>query len=313
MKTKIIVNPMANKGGCGKRWPQIRTELEKHLGSLADGDIAITNAPNHATGLAREAVGGGYSRLVSVGGDGTFNEVLNGVIVDDRMIAPGLVLAQIPGGTSNEMCRSFGQLSLVDASKTIASGVTREIDIFRADVRGYRQDHVTRYGFVLAFIGVTATISWRAQRVPLLKRLGPIAYVIMSAITVLTYSGRQYRIQFDDEDEQTLPTWTVMICSFDGAGGGLMLAPGADPADGKLDVIVGGDLGRWESLTRIVPNLGDGSYLAHPKVSRRYAKKIRIESDGMVRADVDGESVGQLPMSVALLPFRLSVAVNRLG
>ena len=102
MKTKIIVNPMANKGGCGKRWPQIRTELEKHLGSLADGDIAITNAPNHATGLAREAVGGGYSRLVSVGGDGTFNEVLNGVIVDDRMIAPGLVLAQIPGGTSNE-------------------------------------------------------------------------------------------------------------------------------------------------------------------------------------------------------------------
>jgi diacylglycerol kinase (ATP) len=72
-----------------------------------------------------------------------------------------------------------------------------------------------------------------------------------------------------------------------------------------------GDLGHWESLTQIVPNLGDGSYLAHPKVSRRHARRIRIESDRMVRADVDGESIGQLPMSVELLPFRLKVAVNR--
>jgi diacylglycerol kinase family enzyme len=102
-----------------------------------------------------------------------------------------------------------------------------------------------------------------------------------------------------------------MLCSFDGAGGTLMLAPGADPSDGKLDVVMAGDLQRWESLIQIIPGLGDGSYLAHPKVSRRHATRIRIESDRMVRADVDGESIGQLPMSVALLPFRLRVAVNR--
>jgi diacylglycerol kinase (ATP) len=311
VKTKIIVNPMANKGSCGKGWPQLRFELEKNLGPLAAGDIAMTNAPNHATVLAREAVGAGYRRLISVGGDGTFSEILNGVIADDRLTAPDLVLAQMPGGTSNELCRSFGQLALADASRAIASGLTREIDIFRADARGYAGNQVTRYGFVLAIVGAAATISWRAQRVPLLKRLGPISYVIMTAITSLTYSPRQYRVKIDDEDEQSLPMWSVMLCSFDGAGEGLMLAPGADPADGKLDVIMAGDLGHWESLTQIVPNLGDGSYLAHPKVSRRHARRIRIESDRMVRADVDGESIGQLPMSVALLPFRLRVAVNR--
>jgi diacylglycerol kinase (ATP) len=311
VKTKIIVNPMANKGGCGKAWPQIRLELEKNLGPLAAGDIAMTNVPNHATALAREAVGAGYRRLISVGGDGTFSEILNGVIADDRPIAPDLVLAQMPGGTSNELCRSFGQLPLADASRAIASGLTREIDIFRADARGYAGNQVTRYGFVLAIVGAAATISWRAQRVPLLKRLGPISYVIMTAITSLTYSPRQYRVRIDDEAEQSLPMWSVMLCSFDGAGEGLMLAPGADPADGKLDVIMAGDLGHWESLTQIVPNLGDGSYLAHPKVSRRHARRIRIESDRMVRADVDGESIGQLPMSVELLPFRLKVAVNR--
>ena len=59
---------MANKGGCGKRWPQIRAELEKHLGPVDDEHIAMTHAPNHATKLAQDAVDAGYRRLVSVGG-----------------------------------------------------------------------------------------------------------------------------------------------------------------------------------------------------------------------------------------------------
>jgi diacylglycerol kinase (ATP) len=308
VQTKIIVNPMANKGNCGKRWPQIRAELERHLGAIAEGDIAVTRQRNHAIALAREAVCAGYRRLISVGGDGTFSEVLNGVIADDRPIAPDLVLAQLPGGTSNELSRSFGQLSLVEAGKAIASGLTREIDVFRAEAKGYAGDQVTRYGFVLAIVGAAATISWRAQRVPLLKRLGPISYVLMTAFTSLTYNPRPYRIRIDDEAELTPLMWSLMLCSFDGAGEGLMLAPGADPGDRKLDLILVGDLGHWEALTQIVPKLGDGSYLAHPKVSRRHATRVTIDSDRMVRADVDGESIGQLPMSVSLLPFRLKVA-----
>lgn len=302
---------MANKGNCGKRWPQILAELEKHLGPISSVDVAMTRAPNHATALAQEALSTGYRRLVSVGGDGTFSEMMNGVISDDRPIAPDLVLAQLPGGTSNELCCSFGQLSLGEACKAIAMGHTRDVDVFRADAKRYGGGQVTRYGFVLAIIGAAATISWRAQRVPLLKRLGPISYVLMTAFTSLTYNPRAYRIRIDDEAEQSLQMWSLMLCSFDGAGEGLMLAPGADPADRKLDLIMVGDLGHWETLTKIVPKLGDGSYLAHPKVSRRHASRISIDSDTMVRADVDGESIGQLPMSVTMLPFHLKVAAVR--
>jgi diacylglycerol kinase (ATP) len=312
VKTRVIVNPMANKGTCGKRWPQILTELEKHLGPVSSADVVMTRAPNHATALAQEAVSTGCQRLISVGGDGTFSEMINGLISDDRPIAPDLVLAQVPGGTSNELCRSFGQLSLGEACKAIAMGHTRDIDVFRADAKGYAGGQVTRYGFVLAIVGAAATISWRAQRVPLLKRLGPISYVLMTAITSLTYNPRPYRIRIDDEAEQNLMMWSLMLCSFDGAGEGLMLAPGADHTDRKLDLIMVGDLGHWETLIKIVPHLGDGSYLAHPKVSRRLASRITINSDSMVRADVDGESIGQLPMSVTMLPFHLKVAaVNR--
>ena len=85
----------------------------------------------------------------------------------------------------------------------------------------------------------------------------------------------------------------------------------ADPCDGKLDLVMLGNLGRWESLTRVVPKLGDGSYLSQPKISRRHATRITIGSDRQVRADVDGESIGQLPLSITLLPFRMNLAVNR--
>ena len=311
MRTKIIVNPMANKGSCGRRWPQIRTEMERRLGPLAADDIVLTRARNHATALAREAVGAGYRRLVAIGGDGTFSEVLNGVIADDRPIAPDLVLAQIPGGTSNELSRSFSQRTVADASLALASGRTRTIDVFRADAKGYAGNRVTRYGFLLAIAGAPATISWRAQRVPLLKRLGPASYIIMTAITALSYAPRLYRVQIDDEAEQCLSSWGLLLCSFAGAGAGLMLAPGADPGDGKLDLVMLGNLGRWESLTGVVPRLADGSYLARPKIARRHATRLTVACDRQVRADVDGESIGQLPMRVALLPFRINVAANR--
>jgi diacylglycerol kinase family enzyme len=310
MRTKIIVNPKANKGTCGKRWPQIRAELESSLGPLPADDIAVTRARNHASTLASEAVAAGYRRLVSVGGDGTFSEVLNGVIANDRPIAPDLVLAQIPGGTSNEVCRFFEQRSLAEACRAVARGGTRGIDIFRADARSHAGHPVTRYGCVLAIAGAPATISWRAQRTPLLKRLGPVSYVMMTALTSLTYAPRVYRMQIDDEAEQSLLSWGVMLCSFDSAGERLLLAPGADPGDGKLDLIVLGNLGRWESLTRIVPNLADGTYLSRPKIWRRPVTRVTIASDRRVRADIDGESIGQLPMSVTLLPFRMCVAVR---
>jgi YegS/Rv2252/BmrU family lipid kinase len=311
VRTKFIVNPMANKGSCGERWPQIRAELEETLGPLAADDVVLTRGRNHATALASEAVATGYRRLVAIGGDGTFSEVLNGVIADDRPVVPDLVLAQVPGGTSNELSRSFGQRSIADASRAVASGQTRTIDIFRADAKGYSGTCVTRYGFLLAITGAPATISWRAQRVPLLKRLGPVSYVIMTAVTSLTYGPRLYRLQIDDEAEQSVPSWGLLLCSFEGAGEGLMLAPGADPGDGKLDLVVLGNLGRWESLTRVVPKLGDGTYIAHAKISRRHATRVTIASDRQVRADVDGESIGQLPMTVALLPSRIRVAANR--
>ena len=94
-----------------------------------------------------------------------------------------------------------------------------------------------------------------------------------------------------------------------GQGRDCGLAPGADPADGQLDVITVGDVGRWEALTQIALKLADGSYLSNPKTMRRKASRVAIDSDDFVLADVDGENLGKLPMRIEMLPFRVSVAV----
>lgn len=309
MKARVIVNPQANKGNCWRRWPEIKAELEKNTGPLSATDVVMTGARNHASELARQAVASGCDRIISVGGDGTLNEVLNGLIIDNRPIAPDIVLAQVPGGTSNELSRSFGHLPLADACRAAVSSRLRPMDVFRVEAKAHSGQAAARYGFVLAIAGAAATISWRAQRAPLLKRLGPLSYVIMTVITTFSYTPRPYRIAFDDEAATTHKLWSVMACSFDGAGEGLALAPGADSADGHFDVITVGDVGRWEALTQIALKLADGSYLDNPKTMRRKASRLAIDADHFVLADVDGENLGKLPMRVEMLPFRVNVAV----
>jgi YegS/Rv2252/BmrU family lipid kinase len=308
MKARVIVNPQANKGNCVRRWPHIKAELEKHMGPLSPADVVMTAARNHASELAREAAASGCERIISVGGDGTLNEVLNGLIVDNRPIAPNIVLAQVPGGTSNELSRSFGHLPLGDACRAAVSPRLRPIDVFRVEAKAHSGQAAMRYGFLLAIAGAAATISWRAQRAPLLKRLGPLSYVIMTVVTTFSYSPRSYRIAFDDEAATDQKLWSVLACSFDGAGEGLALAPGADSADGHFDVITVGDVGRWEALTQIALKLADGSYLSNPNTRRRKASRVTLDADHVVLADVDGENLGTLPMRIEMLPFRVNVA-----
>src|SRR5436190_17022521 len=108
-KVAVIVNPAAHKGGAGKRWRAIEGELTRRLGSFTP---QFTTAPGHATALARQALSAGARRIVAVGGDGTANEVLNGLLDGSgRLVGPDAVLCPIPAGTANELCRALGHLA----------------------------------------------------------------------------------------------------------------------------------------------------------------------------------------------------------
>src|SRR5512143_969608 len=121
-RAAVIVNPAANKGGAAARWPAIRVELERRLGAFAP---LFTQKPGHATHLARTALAGGARRFVAVGGDGTVNETLNGLLdASGRLIEPDAVLCPVPAGTANELCRALGHLA--DPVRALDAAAGRE-------------------------------------------------------------------------------------------------------------------------------------------------------------------------------------------
>ncbi|HTG22873.1 MAG TPA: diacylglycerol kinase family protein [Reyranella sp.] len=129
-KIAVIVNPAAHKGGAGKRWPAIQAELVRRLGPF---EPLLTQAPGHATYLARSALAQGTRRFVAVGGDGTVNETLNGLLEPSgRLSEPDAVLCPVPAGTANELCRALGHLDHpARAFDAAMGGGTRAIDLLR--------------------------------------------------------------------------------------------------------------------------------------------------------------------------------------
>src|SRR5690349_18998569 len=142
----VIVNPAAHKGGASRRWRSIQTELTARLGPF---EPRFTAAPGHATELARAALAEGKRRIVAVGGDGTVNETLNGLLdASGRLIAPDAVLCPIPAGTANELCRAIGHLAHpARAYDAAASEGRRAIDLLRVRCTGLDGRPVERFGY----------------------------------------------------------------------------------------------------------------------------------------------------------------------
>src|SRR5262245_26692464 len=144
----VIVNPAAAKGGAAGRWAGMRQELTARMGAF---EPRFTKAPGHATELARGALAEGARRIVAVGGDGTVNETLNGLLDPaGHLTAPDAVLCPIPAGTANELCRALGHLAHpLRAFEAAASTSARAIDLLRVRCQGLDGRSVERFGYLI--------------------------------------------------------------------------------------------------------------------------------------------------------------------
>lgn len=306
MKTAVIVNLTAHKGGAAKRWPAIRAELEKRLEPV---EPLFTLRPGHATDLARAALHDGARRFVAVGGDGTVNETLNGLLDPaGNLIAPEAVLCPIPAGTANELCRALGYLADPSKAYDAAAGTGRRaIDLLKVRCLGFDGRIVERFGYLIVSLGAAASISHRTSRSPWAKKLGEIAYMLMAPAVILGFRHRDVAIAVDGIDMGARTLFTAMIANTENGGGGLCLAPGARFDDGLLDLIEVGDVSRVDALLGVMPRLYSGSHVHHPKVRASRGRSFRFTSDVETLVDLDGETIGQLPLDVAVLPRGFSV------
>jgi diacylglycerol kinase (ATP) len=302
----VIVNPAAHKGGAAKCWPAIQAELSARLGPF---EALFTKAPGHATTLARTALAQGARRIVAVGGDGTVNEALNGLLDSNgRLIAPDAVLCPIPAGTANELCRALGHLKHpLRAYEAAAGAGTRPVDLLRVRCVDLDGRPVDRFGYLIVSLGAAATISHRTSRSRWLKKLGEIAYLLMTPVVTLGFRSRDVAIAIDGVPDGTRRLFTALVANTENGGGGLRLMPGAKFDDGVLDLIEMGDVSRLGMLFSVMPKLYSGAHVRHPKVRLSRGTSFRFESEVETLVDLDGETVGRLPLEVLVLPRAFSV------
>jgi YegS/Rv2252/BmrU family lipid kinase len=305
-RTVVIVNPKSQGGRLGSRW----TEAAETLGRAFPFDEAVTQGPGDATRLTREALRGGAERIVAIGGDGTVNEVVNGFFDNGVAIAPDASFALIPYGTGGDFRRTIGiPTEIAEAAAVIAANRRRKLDVGKLTfTRG--GDQVTRMFANIASFGVSGEVD-RLVNESGKKLGGKLSFLIATARATWSYRNQRVQLVFDGKDRAELTINTVAVANGRYFGGGMMVAPDAEPDDGLFDVISIGDLGFGELLTS-GRRLYKGTHLAMDKVSARRAKIVEAEAvdpGAVVELDVDGENLGRLPARFELLPSALWMVV----
>ena len=295
MRTCVIFNPAAR----GNKARHFR----RHLDEIASrGALKATAAPGEARRLATEAVADGFEFIVAAGGDGTVNEVLNGI----GEAADGFARARLgvlPLGTVNVFAREIGlPLRIKRAWETLQRGRETRLDLpcVEFSVNGTRR---RQYFIQLAGAGFDARaielVTW-----PLKKKLGPLAYVIAG---VKALRGRLPKITARI-DGQNAAGELILIGNGRFYGGPLEIFPRADLHDGLLDVRVFPQA-NWLTLLRCAPGL-----LARQKLSMNAAQRFRtstfeLKSDISASFELDGEWAGNLPATFSVVRERLRVII----
>jgi diacylglycerol kinase (ATP) len=281
----FVVNPAAG-GGRGRR---VWADLGGRLTSLGvNFAFEETTGRGAATAIAQRAARAGWPLVVALGGDGTVNEVVNGLV--DASGRARATLGVVAAGRGRDVCRNFALASDVDlAARRLVEGRDVVVDVGLATWPSGRH----RYFVNSAGVGFDAAV---AERVQSSGGVGTIPYFLGILTTLRRYRPYSASITVDDGwpafEGQIM---AAVVANGPYYGGGMKIAPAADPLDGWLDLLVVGDLGKTE-LLRWMPSVYRGTHLTHRKVTSRRGRTITIGGASPMPVHVDGESVDASPV-----------------
>jgi diacylglycerol kinase (ATP) len=301
LPAKVIVNPAAGAFSTRRKWPII-SRLLNRIG--LPFDFEYTEGVGHAIELARLAASDGYRYLVAVGGDGTVNEVANGILHSTN--AATTALGIVSTGTGSDFIRSVGiSRNYATACSALTSSKRLSIDVGVVEYQSKGQT-LQRFFVNAAGIGFDAAVVKETERLP--KYFGgTIPYVTGMLRTLVSYKNKPVVVRVGDEVEE-LRVLNVAVANGGYMGGGMHIAPQAELGDSLLDVVVIGDMGKLELLKEF-PTVYKGTHINHPKVSMKRGSNISIESSEPVLVYADGELLGECPASFRVVPGALSLVV----
>ena len=294
-KIKVIVNPVAGNGQVGKNWPRIAQMLQERQVPFS---YDLTEGICHAIHLTQKAIADGYRTIIANGGDGTLNEVLNGLVVSGA-IDPGLTLGVIPGGTASDFVRTLRIPQGDEAScDRIAAVRTTPIDIGEMKY-GPGEKQNTRFFLNVAGAGFDGEVAERVNQNS--KAMGgTITYLTSLVATLLVYRNKHVEVTLDDRSFKQCAN-SVIVCNGRYFGGGMHIGPDAHLDDGIFDVVILGDLGKIEFLAN-VPRVYKGTHISHPKVSSFRSMEVHVTSEEQMFIQADGELIGETPITFRMIP-----------
>ncbi len=293
--TLAIINGAAGGGRCRARADQAIERLRRSGMRL---EVEVTQAPGHATEIARRGYAAGLRHFLSIGGDGTSYEIVNGLFPrdDDEPVTLGIC----PLGTGNSFLRDFGVRDEDAALSAIERGRTRAVDVIRVRHAG----GVLHYINLLTTGFVTDAGDLTNRR---FKALGEAGYLVAALVGLVRLQWRVDPIRIDDEEfGDARPAAFLVFSNSQYTGGSFHIAPHADPCDGKLDVIRSVKMGRGAFVKNLV-GAYRGKHVDDPRVEERRARKVEFLQPCERLVMLDGEILPLTLHSLEVLPGALQV------
>lgn len=300
----VIVNPNAGGRRGEHEWPGIKKLLEKEGIPF---DPVLTEAPLHAISLAEEGIAKGYRDIVAVGGDGTLNEVANGILRQQNRPATEINLGMITVGTGNDWARMFSvPASFAGAVRVLKEKKTRLQDVCKVTF-GTNGNSAERFFVNLAGIGFDAEVVKRTNREKMKGHSSSMIYIWYLLTTLFSYRSTRFQIIAEDRERKG-EYFDISIGIGKYNGGGMITVPYAIADDGLLDVTLIRKIGKWEVI-RNLPLLFNGQIERNKKVEIFRTRSIEVTSNPPVNLEADGESLGTSPFRFEVVPSALRVIV----
>ena len=287
-RLQLVVNPSAGRGRAASLLPSVEAALR---GAGHDLVVTPTRSLEHADELARTAVADDRV-VVAMGGDGIVGRVAG-------VVAGAGVMAVLPGGRGNDLCRAVGlPQDPLAACSVLSSGVVRSLDL---GVVSSADGDAAFLG--IASVGFDSEVQERVLTSRL--RLGRLVYLYGSLATIARWQHASFTCTVDGAPLD-VRGWSVAVANSGVYGGGMHLAPAASLEDGLLDVVATSATGRLVFL-RALPKVFRGTHVQEPSVSVRTATTVSLAADRPFRVFADGDPVGALPCTVSVRPAAVQV------
>jgi len=304
-KVFFVVNPASAGKKTTKEWPLFEKQLKEKGYRF---DWAFTEYPEHATLITREVLKSGYELVVSVGGDGTMNEVVNGFFENGKSINQDARLAVFSRGTGCDFIRAFGiKKGFDDFVRLLENNNIQRLDVGKATYVNVLGQTVSKLFLNISDVGLGGETTKRVNKTK--KHLkGFLAFLIGAMLTIIKYRNKKISLEIDGNVVRDERTNSVIVANAKYFGGGMYISPNSEPNDGLLDIIVIGDFTTFE-LIRDFHLIYKGEHLTHPKVYHYKGKQVKIFSEPAALLELDGEQPGTTPAEFEIIPQAINVLI----